>query len=275
MRLGSFRKWYKEFRFWFAAGNKSLTAYYYKNLYRPRKRSLAAFIDCYGRLKSNVTFLQVGANDGFFHDPLYKFIRRYGWKGVLLEPQQDVFIRYLQRLYKGVDGVTPVNAALDHADGYRPVYKIAFSNSRWATGLTTFSYDTIRAAIDSGHVERSARRHGESLPSDREAYVTEQQVKCISPETLIRTYRLKPLDWVQIDAEGYDFEIIKMLDVGQLSPEVIVFEHTHLPEKEYQECRKHLVQNGYSLSRISENTIALRTWNKAWAEYFDNDNKQA
>jgi hypothetical protein len=33
------------------------------------------------------TFIQVGAFDGITTDPLHKYITRYGWRGILMEPQ--------------------------------------------------------------------------------------------------------------------------------------------------------------------------------------------
>ena len=39
-----------------------------------------------------LTFIQVGGFDGITTDPLYKYITRYGWRGVLLEPQSRALI---------------------------------------------------------------------------------------------------------------------------------------------------------------------------------------
>src|ERR1035438_3422409 len=40
-----------------------------------------------------LSFIEVGANDGEFDDPLREYIVKYPWKGVLIEPQPDVFER--------------------------------------------------------------------------------------------------------------------------------------------------------------------------------------
>src|SRR5687767_667926 len=44
-------------------------------------------------------FVQIGANDGRRGDPVFQFIRQYRWRGLLLEPQPDVF-RVLVRNYE-------------------------------------------------------------------------------------------------------------------------------------------------------------------------------
>ena len=43
-----------------------------------------------------VTFVQVGANDGYRFDPLRKHIVAYHWPGLLIEPQPDVFAELKQ-----------------------------------------------------------------------------------------------------------------------------------------------------------------------------------
>src|SRR5580704_6695904 len=42
---------------------------------------------------SELTFIEVGANDGEFNDPLREYIVKFQWRGVLIEPQPDVFER--------------------------------------------------------------------------------------------------------------------------------------------------------------------------------------
>lgn len=251
------RKW-KDFIFNLSASDNAWYRFYYRRLYKPKPGTVAWLIDRFSKTKEGVTFLQVGANDGFFHDPLHKFIKKYRWRGVLLEPQKDVFEKYLSRLYRKTEGVTPVNAALDHQDGHKPIYRIAFSNARWATGLTSFNRSVLVEAIETGHVARCAKRYQEPLPEHQDQYIAEEQIECISPATLLQKYNLTALDWLQIDAEGYDYEIIKMLEIEKTSPTVIVFEHTHLSQEEYAACTAHLHANRYAVTRINENTVAMK-----------------
>lgn len=249
---------YKKNLFNLSANNSALLRVYYRYFYWPKKGSIAEILNLFSQQKGQVNFLQVGANDGFFHDPLHKFIKRDGWKGVLLEPQPFVFNEFLSRLYANDPEVVPVNAALDYTDGKRHIYKISFSNSRWATGLTSFSKTAIQEAITSGHVDRCAKRYGESVPETQDDYIQEEVVACICPETLFEKYGLQKIDWLQIDAEGYDFEIIKMLNIGVSAPEVIVFEHSHLCPEDYEECTHLLCAHDYAISRIKENTLAMK-----------------
>ena len=45
---------------------------------------------------SNMSFIQVGANDGLYDDPIRKFVLNYPWTGVLIEPQPEVFLRLVK-----------------------------------------------------------------------------------------------------------------------------------------------------------------------------------
>ena len=36
-------------------------------------------------------FIQVGAHNGLKNDPINKYIRQNGWKGILIEPQKNIF----------------------------------------------------------------------------------------------------------------------------------------------------------------------------------------
>jgi FkbM family methyltransferase len=40
-----------------------------------------------------LNFIQVGANDGKYVDPLRGYIFKYPWHGILIEPQPDIFAK--------------------------------------------------------------------------------------------------------------------------------------------------------------------------------------
>ena len=43
------------------------------------------------RQGTRLNFVQIGANDGSYGDPLRPYVLRYPWHGILVEPQPDVF----------------------------------------------------------------------------------------------------------------------------------------------------------------------------------------
>lgn len=262
---------FKRLVFKLSADTPGFYTAFHRLFYTPKKGTLAWFLDEFSKRIDEVYFVQVGANDGFFHDPLHKFIRMYRWRGVLLEPQPDVYEKFLVRLHRRTPGVQAVNAALSDMDGMKMIYRIAFSRSRWATGLTSFNRQALEEAIDSGHVARCAARYGEQLPAERSDYIEERPIVSISPETLLSQYHLPRIDWLQIDAEGYDFEIIKLMKIEKTNPRVVVYEHSHLPDAEQQACIALLRRNGYTVTQIRENTLAMKEPSGGLEQFFNRE----
>jgi FkbM family methyltransferase len=249
---------YKNLIFSLSAGNNILFLSYYRYLYRPRKGSIDEFTSRFSKMRGKVTVVQVGANDGINNDPIHRYIKRDNWNGVLLEPQRYVFEKYLEPLYRKTKGIVVLNAALDVRDGTKPVYKVSVSNSRWATGLTSFDRSVLEEAVKSGYIERQAIKEGTPLPGDKNDLIAEEHVQCISTKTLIDRFNLQIIDWLQIDTEGFDFEIIKMFDIEKTRPEVIVYENIHLSEQLKSECLDFLAAHGYACRNFGPNTAAIR-----------------
>ena len=70
---------YKRLRAEFLGFDFILMPLYCKFIYTPKKNSLAAALDKLGN-KKPFHFLQVGGNDGFANDPIFKFVKKYSWR---------------------------------------------------------------------------------------------------------------------------------------------------------------------------------------------------
>jgi FkbM family methyltransferase len=265
------KTFYKGIVFSLSANNSLIFTFFYNNFYKPEKGSLDDFTSRFSKITGKVTVVQIGANDGINNDPIHKFIKRDHWQGVLLEPQKYVFEEFLKPLYSKTKGILVLNAALDATDGFKPIYKVAVSNSRWATGLTSFNRKILEEAVRSGYIERQARKEGSPLPSNTDEYIAEESVECISTETLLNRAAIKETDWLQIDTEGFDFEIIKIFNIAVTKPTVIVYENLHLSAATREECIKHLRNNGYDSCDYGANTLAMRNPPEILKAFFKNN----
>ncbi len=263
------RNIYKKFIFRISASGCFIYPAFYRYFYNPAPGSLEEFACRYSRGRRPVNFIQVGANDGITNDPIHKFIKRDGWRGIVLEPQQPVCENYLNRLYSKTPGVTVINAALDKSDGEREIHKIAFSDARWATGLSSFRKEVLVTSLRSGYIKRAARKEGTSLPLSEEDYLSTENVKCISVATLMKNYGTPDLNWLQLDTEGFDFEIIKMFNLEEYSPEVIIYENLHFTKEEQQECTDYLKMKGYLCHDFGPDTAAMKFPCTGFEQYFD------
>lgn len=262
------KSFYQQSRIRLSANNSVFIYIFYQYLYRPKPNSLSDFLNCYSKSSSHpITVVQIGANDGITHDPIHKFIKRDKWKGVLLEPQKNVF-NTLAYLYQKNKGIITLNAALDTRDGTGKIYKIAFSEARWASGLTSFNKATLESAFNSGYVAEKARADGLEIPNDSSACIAEETIELISPSTLVAKYNLGDIDILQIDTEGYDFEIIKMFLATQPAPRLIVFESKHLSAEDTKDCLAYLTTKNYRMRKFGGNTIALQKFDTRFDRFF-------
>src|SRR6185312_16840621 len=95
-----------------AVGKTRLYHLYNRRFGKYARHSIDSFIHEYSRVKRHCSFIQVGGNDGITWDPFHYFIVRDNWRGVIIEPQRDVFERKLSRTYRGVRDVQLLNAAV-------------------------------------------------------------------------------------------------------------------------------------------------------------------
>jgi FkbM family methyltransferase len=250
-----FKKAYAGFVFWLSATNNPLFIYGYKWLFNPHPESIHGFLDRFSKNREVFVF-QVGANDGITHDPIHVFAKRDNWSGILLEPQAYVFNKFLVPIYKRNKGIIPVNAAIGYDDGTATLYRIGISNERWATGLASFDKQSLQDLYDDGIVEKRAAKAGQKVTKDTSNHIVGDEIKTYSPTSLIKKYNVEKIDLLMIDAEGFDYEVIKMFDMDLVKPKCIIFERTHLGAEERAECDAFLTKLGYQFKDIKANTVA-------------------
>lgn len=240
-----------------SANNNPFFIYFYKYIYRPKSGTLAFYIDRLSKSVEDFFVVQVGANDGMTHDPIHKFIKRDHWQGILLEPQAQVFQKYLKGLYQNQPGITAINAALGRENGETTLYCIGFSDSRWATGLASFDRSVLEKSFASGHVMRQVQKEKGSLPDDQDQWISKLQVPVITVSTLLKKYAIRKIDLLQIDTEGYDYEIIKLFDFKEVKPTAISYENMHLSDFDKKACVIYLTENNYQVKHFGGNTLAV------------------
>lgn len=260
----------KSFRHNLSASNNPLFIGYYKYIYRPEPGGISAFFDAYSKsIPGGLQVVQIGANDGITHDPIHKFIKRDKWKGVLLEPQPFVHDTYLRPIYARNTGIHTLCAAVGPADSSQKLYKIGFSTMRWATGLASFDEENVQKAFENGLVDQQCQKYGITIPEAMEERIQSEDVQVISPETLLKTYGIEQIDLLQIDCEGYDFEVIKLFNIDKTQPKVIVFENSHIGDEGNNECDVLLLSNGYRYKNMGPNTLAMKAPLGEFASWFE------
>lgn len=235
--------------------NSFLFNLYYTYLYKA-KDDLSKFLNEYSKKKKgNIIFIQIGANDGQWNDPIYKFIRRDKWNGILIEPQKVIFER-LTKTYRGYSGLSFENVAIDSISSFKDLYKISFTDSRWASGIASFLKEDVQKMIDAGYVERKCHEEGIIPPEDKTKWITTEKIKTTTLKDILNKHNLSHIDLIMIDTEGYDFEIIKTIPFEKIKPATIIFEHSHFIDKTKSECFHFLINHKYRLTHTVSDTIA-------------------
>lgn len=224
--------------------------------WKPKAGSIQYILDRYSSKNPGLNFIQVGANDGHTNDPIYKFVIRDSWKGLVLEPQKNVFQSKLVPKLGKRPHLILLNVAISATDEIRTLYKISFSTARWATGLATFLKETMVDRVQSDYVATQAALEGVDLPESIDARISEEPVQCRSFNSLLDEYRFTSVNLLQIDTEGFDFEIIKMFPFNRVKPDVISFETENLNPADMSACTKMLEGMGYSMIFEKGNAVA-------------------
>ena len=235
--------------------NTAIVRFFYKNIWQPKPGSFIAFLNDFSKQTKDIFFIQVGSNDGIQHDPLYKFIKRDAWQGIMMEPQKTAFSK-LSRAYQR-DNVHLVNKAIAANNEKKKLYKIAFSEERWASGISSFLRQHVEDRITDGHVDRQCKKNGITPPTNKADYITFDEVDCITFPSLLKEFAVKKVDILHIDTEGFDFEVIKLFDFTLLKPSLIAFEHTHLSKTDYEACKQYLIDLGYQLQAFNADTVGV------------------
>jgi hypothetical protein len=81
-------------------------------------------------------------------------------------------------------------------------------------------------------------------------------VPALSLENLLAKHRVERVNLLQIDTEGFDFEIIKMIDFKRIKPEIIHYENNFLNRRQKSECSRILGGQNYALLNLGIDTIA-------------------
>lgn len=204
------------------------------------------------------TFVQIGANDGITFDPLYaaftqrqrKGDLRKHWVGLQVEPQKNLFDMLSNisspldwSYYNGVvieeDGLSEEAGNIAHCVNGT----VLFCETK-TPGVGDWKTQGQINTVDKARCGRNKNMHLVSHP-------------CVSSYTALlqaarpafhSTTTGGTLDFLQIDVEGQDFAVMKLL-LQDTRPLCIHYEHFHLQPSEIEAAVNLLENAGYTLLR--------------------------
>ena len=187
-------------------------------------------------------FLQIGAMDGVKHDDLYPYVMSYDWTGVLVEPLPDMFEKLVEN-YSYKDGLKFENSAITNSDGPATIYRVPTELigtegvPDWMEGCSTLKTD--------GYIDDVVNK------------AVEVEIRGITLKTLYENYGNK-FDFIQVDTEGFDYDIFLQLLEQGLNAELYKIEIAHITYTKTVWMRWNLEQLGYKTFIDNYDLIAYR-----------------
>lgn len=193
-------------------------------------------------LSKNVKILVIGANDGLSFDDLFQSIDPREVSGAVIEPSSKYFA-ILQSNLKTFHKLNFVKAAIFKESKTLKLYQLNELGLKklpdWGQGLGSFSKDHL-LKFDGVKNEDIEFEYVDGIPFQR----------------IIEKYSLTNLDYLQIDTEGFDAEIIKMIDFGRVSLRMIKFEIKNLDKNDMDMTSCLLKKKNYHLVKMHGDMVA-------------------
>jgi FkbM family methyltransferase len=177
-------------------------------------------------------FVEFGACNGIDLSNTYILEKKFLWRGILCEPAKK-FKKSLTRNRKcNID----FNCVYEVSNK-----KILFSESNGNEEYSTLSY------LQNSNTHKNLRKNIKSY-----------LVTSISINDLLKKYNCpKNFDYLSIDTEGSEYDIIKNLDFTKYRPKIITIEHNYQKNKREQ-IQKFLFNNNYK--RVFEDISSYDDW---------------
>src|SRR6185295_10484714 len=143
------------------------------------------------------SFISIGENDGITLSNVRALAER-GWIGIMVEPSAAAFAK-LKDNYKGKEGFYFYNFALGTKNGMVPMWDSGTHLNKGDTGLlSTLSED-------------------DKMKWSATTQFTEIKVQCFRWKTFLNRLKIKAFDFISIDAEGLDYDILSQIDLSHTS----------------------------------------------------------
>jgi len=81
---------------------------------------------------------------------------------------------------------------------------------------------------------------------------------CTLNDLLIK-YNIKQLDWLVIDTESYDYQVLKSINLDKYQPKIIIYEYVHLSKEDFSQIENMLKKHEYNVDFLSKtDQIAIK-----------------
>jgi FkbM family methyltransferase len=217
----------------------------------PERRALARFRAFCAQLPDRVAdpfFVKVGANDGVSGDPCSDILLADArWRGLLIEPVPYSFER-LQAAFGDSRRFVLERTAVGDTEGTAVFYYVD-PKARDAAPDLPFWFDQL-GSFDARHILKH-------LDGRLQPFIVECEVAVKPLGQVLASHGIRDVHLLHIDTEGYDYEILKTVDLMIHPPVAIFIEHKHLAESQRRDMHQRLTMHGYAVRDCGGDYFAL------------------
>lgn len=198
----------------------------------------------------HIRFIQIGCNDGVYRDPLYKFVKKKKWTGLMIEPNPAMMSKLKENHKKSLSRLLFIDKAIGEQGSFT---------------LFWCKEDTGMASTQKNHVEKHIGKRGFAI--------LEQKIEMITFTNLIEKYLdFSNVDILLLDTEGWDAKILDSIDFARFNADIIIFENDHVDETIYLQLIEKFSLIGYVDRKSNTDTLLIKhePTNKLFIEFFYN-----
>jgi len=196
----------------------------------------------------NGFYVDVGAHDGVSFNNTYYFEKQNNWNGINVEPIKTVF----DKLVSNRPNNNNINCAVCNNDGE-----------------TEFVCNTGYTEMISGIKDTFDLRHWKRLDYENETMNGSTEIIRVNTkklETIFNENNVTHVNYLSIDVEGAEFEVIKSINFDKVFIDVIGFENNYndvsIPIVEYLQKRNFIVINkSLDIFMINKNSTFYKNKN--------------
>ena len=175
--------------------------------------------------KKDGVFVDVGAHNGITINNTYFFEKELNWTGICIEP--------IETIYNKLTSNRKAESILGCA--YNRDGTVSFNQLD--------GYTQMLSGISNSYNER----HNNRINNEIEAYGGSRktiEVKCFTLATILSERNITHVDYLSIDTEGSEFEILEGIDFDKVTIDIIDLELNY-PDEDYEKFHNFLTSKGY------------------------------
>jgi len=186
--------------------------------------------------KENGFFVEIGADDGVCHSNTLFFEKYKSWKGICIEPRKAAFEELIKNR----------NCACEN---------VCISEKKETKEFTEFVGRHSQLSGLSGKYSEDHKRRIEKETKELGLIKRTITVDCENINNILKKHNAEKIDYMSIDTEGGELEILKSIDFANTMIDVISIENNYFDSK----IKKYLKSKNYKLiKRIKVDEIYIR-----------------